>query len=101
MNLDKELEEVLRLTKNTRMPFGRFGPGRFPPKGLYVYDLPYEYLSWFERKGFPAGKLGEAMKFVHSVKRDGGEAIFKPWWQERGGPPTLRPPKITNWRFEE
>lgn len=53
----KELAELLRY----KMPFGRF-------KDQRVVDLPVEYLIWFKRKGFPAGKLGRFMQIVLSQK---------------------------------
>lgn len=53
----KELEELL----NYKMPFGKF-------KGSRVIDLPVEYLIWFKRKGFPAGKLGRFMQIALQQK---------------------------------
>ena len=29
------------------MPFGKYGPLHFPPRGVPLYDLPVEYLAWF------------------------------------------------------
>lgn len=54
-----------------RMPFGRY-------RGLPIHALPFEYLNWFLQKGegFPSGRLGELMAFVHQTKADGAEAIF-------------------------
>jgi uncharacterized protein (DUF3820 family) len=34
-----------------KMPFGKF-------KGVLLCDLPVSYLEWFNRKGFPEGRLG-------------------------------------------
>src|SRR5690606_33234621 len=42
-----------------RMPFGKYGPAGVPPRGMPIYDLPPEYLSWFKERGFPKGRLGE------------------------------------------
>ncbi|WDP89397.1 MAG: DUF3820 family protein [Desulfobacter sp.] len=54
---------------NTRMPFGKY-------KGLRLVDLPEPYLVWFSQKGFPAGKLGEMLKTVYEIKRNGLEYLF-------------------------
>ena len=73
------------------MPFGRYGPAHFPPSGVRVYELPYEYLACFERKGYPRGRLGRQLKFVHDVKRDGAEGLFEPLRQCHGdGAPRRR-----------
>ncbi|MCX6297385.1 MAG: DUF3820 family protein, partial [Bacteroidetes bacterium] len=34
-----------------KMPFGRY-------KNTILCNLPVSYLEWFQRKGFPDGKLG-------------------------------------------
>lgn len=54
----------------TRMPFGKY-------KGLRLVDLPEPYLVWFAQKGFPDGKLGEMLKTVYEIKRNGLEYLFK------------------------
>lgn len=71
-------EELWRELISTRMPFGRYGPDRFPPAGLPLYELPYPYLSWFARKGFPRSRLGELLNIVYHIKADGGDAAFAP-----------------------
>ncbi|MBI3517855.1 MAG: DUF3820 family protein, partial [Bacteroidetes bacterium] len=43
-------EVLLELVK-LKMPFGRY-------KGTVLANLPVSYLEWFQRKGFPDGKLG-------------------------------------------
>ena len=78
----------------TRMPFGKFGPAHFPPRGVPLYDLPVEYLAWFARKDcFPAGRLGELLRMVHQMKVDGLDEIFAPLRRRAGGRTVLRPPK--------
>jgi uncharacterized protein (DUF3820 family) len=81
-DFETHLKQMMAETAVTRMPFGKFGPEHCPPQGRLVYTLPYSYLAYFERQGYPAGKLGRVMKFVHDIKRDGAEAIFTPL---RGG----------------
>lgn len=75
---------------STFMPFGRFGPEKFPPRGVPLFDLPLEYLAWFERKGFPAGRLGELLRILHQLKTDGCDEIFDKFRRAHGGRTSLR-----------
>lgn len=65
---DKQAFEAL--TK-AQMPFGKH-------KGRRLVDLPEPYLVWFSRQGFPPGKLGEQLRTVYEIKRNGLEYLFKP-----------------------
>ena len=77
-----------------RMPFGKFGPAHFPPRGVPLYDLPVEYLAWFARKDcFPKGRLGELLRIVHQMKVDGLDEIFDQLRRRAGGRTVLRPPR--------
>ncbi|MGB2559838.1 MAG: putative quorum-sensing-regulated virulence factor, partial [Akkermansiaceae bacterium] len=49
----EEFRQILAEIGELHMPFGRYGPERFPPLGIPVMDLPLEYLEWFRQKGFP------------------------------------------------
>ncbi len=53
------------------MPFGRY-------KGRALYNLPAEYLSWFEHKGWPPGNLGRLLQIVLEAKRQGADHAFDP-----------------------
>ena len=53
------------------MPFGKY-------KGLILCDLPVSYLEWFNRKGFPKGKLGVLLQTIYEVKLNGLEYLLKP-----------------------
>ncbi len=90
---EKELIQLLAETAQATMPFGKFGPLQYPPHGLPIYDLPYEYLRYFEKNGWPRGRLGELLKFVCLMKQDGADSIFEPLRQQRGGRASLRLPK--------
>ena len=81
--LRERLADYFEDLRTYRMPFGRYGPGRFPPKGMRVVELPLEYLMWFEERGggFPGGRLGDLMEFVCQVKACGAEEVF---WPLRG-----------------
>jgi len=54
-----------------KMPFGRY-------KGLLLADLPVSYLEWFQRKGFPEGKLGMLLATMYEIKSNGLEDLLKP-----------------------
>lgn len=51
------------------MPFGKY-------KGKMISDLPISYLEWFQRKGFPPGKLGMMMSTVFEIKTNGLDEIL-------------------------
>ena len=88
--------------ESTRMPFGKFGPAHFPPRGVPLYDLPVEYLAWFARKNcFPQSRLGELLRIVHQMKVDGLDEIFDPMRRRAGGRTLLRQPnRHGNYHFE-
>lgn len=73
----RELEQVLQEIAPARMPFGKFGPLNCPPHGRYIVDLPYEYLRYFARQGFPRGRLGELLRIVYQLKCDGADDALK------------------------
>lgn len=63
----KSLEKLI----TTEMPFGKY-------KGTKIYRLPVSYLEWFQRKGFPAGKLGMLLETMLVIKSNGLEDLLKP-----------------------
>jgi len=54
-----------------QMPFGRY-------KGYVLCNLPVSYLEWFNRKGFPTGKLGVLLQTMYEIKLNGLEDLLKP-----------------------
>ena len=75
------------------MPFGKFGPAHFPPRGVRIFDLPVEYLGWFAKKGgFPKGRLGELLKIIYQMKVDGTDFAFDAMRRRAGGRTPLRTP---------
>lgn len=68
MNPDPQL--LLDLVKMP-MPFGKY-------KGTLLCNLPVAYLEWFQRKGFPAGKLGVLLQTIYEIKLNGLEYLLEP-----------------------
>lgn len=63
-------EILLELVK-LRMPFGRY-------KGIILANLPVSYLEWFQRKGFPEGKLGMMLATMYEIKSNELEYLLEP-----------------------
>jgi uncharacterized protein (DUF3820 family) len=61
---------LLELVK-MEMPFGKY-------KGVILCNLPVSYLEWFQRKGFPEGKLGALLATMYEIKLNGLEDLLKP-----------------------
>lgn len=61
------LEEMARM----RMPFGKYA-------GRYLLHLPEPYLVWFQRQGFPPGKLGQQLALALEIKINGLEKLCAP-----------------------
>jgi uncharacterized protein (DUF3820 family) len=54
-----------------KMPFGKY-------KDTLLCNLPVSYLEWFQRKGFPAGKLGHLLQTIYEIKLNGLEYLLQP-----------------------
>ena len=54
-----------------KMPFGKY-------KDRVLCDLPVSYLEWFQRKGFPKGKLGVLLETLYEIKINGLEGLLEP-----------------------
>jgi uncharacterized protein len=63
-------ELLLQLVK-MEMPFGKY-------KGTVLCNLPVSYLEWFQRKGFPKGKLGVLLATIYEIKINGLEDLLRP-----------------------
>jgi uncharacterized protein (DUF3820 family) len=101
MNDSESSEEILRAIGRTSMPFGMFGPAKYPPQGVPIYDLPLEYLAWFAVRTFPKGRLGYLMRVVYEAKAAGCDEIFDPLRRARGGRFRLRPVHPREYHFED
>lgn len=56
---------------NQTMPFGKYA-------GRRLFHLPESYLVWFNKQGFPAGKLGEQLALMYEIKLNGLESVVEP-----------------------
>ncbi len=99
--IDREdFRNLLLEIGKTRIPFGKFGIKFYPPSGVPIMDLPPEYLSWFQERGFPKGRLGELMAQVCEIKSVGMDSVFDPLRQANGGRFRLQPTRRKSFDFE-
>jgi uncharacterized protein (DUF3820 family) len=70
MNINTPDPNLLLDLVKMRMPFGKF-------KGIILKDLPVNYLEWFDRNGFPEGKLGMLLQTLLVIKSNGLEDLLK------------------------
>lgn len=68
--MEMKPELLLDLVK-MEMPFGRY-------KGCVICNLPVSYLEWFNRNGFPQGKLGMLLQTMYEIKLNGLDYLLKP-----------------------
>lgn len=54
---------------NTKMPYGKY-------QGVFLIDLPENYLVWYRNKGFPKGKFGQLMESAFEIRRNGLEDLI-------------------------
>lgn len=63
--------EMLLQLVSMKMPYGKY-------KDKLLCDLPVSYLEWFQRKGWPQGKLGALLMTIYEIKLNGLEYLLKP-----------------------
>lgn len=63
--------ELLMQLVTMQMPYGKY-------KGRVLCQLPVSYLEWFQRKGWPQGKLGMLLQTMYEIKLNGLEGLLKP-----------------------
>ena len=81
----EDLRKLVEEIAQTHIPFGMYGPAKYPPKGCPLMDVPQEYLAWFQAKGFPKGKLGRLMEQCLLLKGNGLDSLFDPFRKANGG----------------
>lgn len=54
-----------------KMPFGKY-------KDVLLCDLPVSYLEWFQRSGFPKGKLGMLLETMYVIRINGLTQLLEP-----------------------
>jgi uncharacterized protein (DUF3820 family) len=70
--------EDLEALVHMRMPFGKH-------KDMLLADLPGNYLAWFAREGFPAGRLGQLLALMHELDHNGLSHLLEPLRQGQSG----------------
>ena len=68
--------ELLKQLVVMKMPFGKY-------KDVVLCDLPVSYLEWFQRKGFPQGKLGMLLETMLVIKMNGLSGLLDPLKNKR------------------
>lgn len=63
--------QILLDLVSVKMPFGKYS-------GVVLCNLPVNYLEWFNRKGFPKGKLGMQLQTIYEIKLNGLEYLLQP-----------------------
>ena len=63
--------EMLMELVIVRMPYGKY-------QGRALCDLPVAYLEWFNRKGFPPGRIGVLLSALYEIKMNGLEYLLAP-----------------------
>ena len=63
--------ELLKQLVRYKMPFGKY-------KNQLISELPVSYLEWFQREGFPAGKLGMLLATMYEIKINGLDHLLTP-----------------------
>lgn len=63
--------ELLKELVTMKMPFGKY-------KGTLLCDLPVFYLEWFQKQGFPKGKLGMLLGTIYEIKINGLGNLLEP-----------------------
>lgn len=62
---------ILKELLHYKMPFGKH-------KDKLIADLPVSYLEWFQREGFPPGKLGMLLSTMYEIQINGlGEILYR------------------------
>ncbi len=78
MNTNQPNSQLLLQLVVLKMPYGKY-------KGTLICNLPVSYLEWFQRKGFPEGKLGTLLQIMLEIKMNGLDYLLAPLKQQKQG----------------
>jgi uncharacterized protein len=70
-NVEGPDPQILLELVRFKMPFGKY-------KDTVLCNLPVSYLEWFQRKGFPKGKLGVLLQTIYEIKINGLGYLLEP-----------------------
>ncbi|MBC7721834.1 MAG: DUF3820 family protein [Pedobacter sp.] len=71
VELPKANSDLLLQLVTTKMPFGKY-------KDTIICNLPEFYIEWFQRKGFPKGKLGILLETMYEINLNGLRGLLEP-----------------------
>ncbi|WP_220100768.1 DUF3820 family protein [Chitinophaga oryzae] len=71
MEMTQPNPEILQQLVTMKMPFGKY-------KDVILCDLPVSYLEWYQRNGFPKGKLGMMLETMLVIKMNGLTHLLTP-----------------------
>ena len=71
MDTPQPQSDLLITLVRMKMPFGKY-------KGVLMCDLPVSYLEWFQKKGFPPGKMGMLLATLYEIKINGLMHLLEP-----------------------
>ena len=80
--------EKLKLLVTREMPYGKY-------KGRLIADLPWQYLNWFAREGFPKGELGSLLSLMQEIDHNGLSGLLDPLRTRPRQPLVDRPTRTT------
>lgn len=69
--------QLLRDLADYQMPYGKY-------KGRRLLDLPEAYLSWFQRQGWPEGRMGQLLATAFELKINGLTGLLDPLREDDG-----------------
>jgi len=71
MELAQPDPAILQQLVIMKMPFGKY-------KDVLLCNLPVSYLEWFQRSGFPKGKLGMLLETMYVIRINGLMQLLEP-----------------------
>jgi len=71
MELAQPDPAILQQLVNMKMPFGKY-------RDVLLCDLPVSYLEWFQRSGFPKGRLGMLLETMYVIRINGLIQLLDP-----------------------